>query len=958
MNPINITDSANIVFKAIKAYEGNANAEVAEVTNKVSEFVTNNRSSISNEEQTKISTLLGRIKAGSDKAGTCKELITLITSIVKTIQEKTTISPLERTKSNESAKESTAEEKLYKHYKNLIETDPHFFCNEFGFEQLSQKHRVELAKLYATKAYNDILSQIKSLAIKDEDDRLEIAKVIIGKSSFQFSDFCLKISDFNLSEQKRFELALHIASEFPGTISREIHIFNLSDEHRTIVAKTLVQNGFWNISQHIKKYNIPNETDRIAIAKISAAQHGYMTIEYLPQYDFKSPITKVEIFFIALRSNPDEARNIMLRLHEKDYPIPPCFEEFGKAVVNMKNSSIEIWWKIFCYSCKTLGLSVDTMKTYIPNMEKLLSHHDPYIRFLLTEVLLRYGVPPAASGGVHTLLLNLLVSPLIKEAGLSSKEQELIWGILCGSEYRESSKMEKAIKGLYSLLTCSDLNTQEKGAILKHIFEKKHLVPTYDLLQMLDAIIISGNTQMLRKKASNEVDEKHSAANTTDHVMTSIDLPAIVNRIFTNMLGLESINDFSKKYVATIGKARDPLGLMVYAAKLRTLTHEHREFALQFLQKFAQTVLEGNDKYKTWRYHIDIHLETVFKGREELADKWKAGESMTVRELYQKMQHEPDVKGASANTSPIAQMPKEFDAIKYLKDRIPHLSPESFKLFEDCLYHPSNFETNQQALGEMLKKDAVQKMPKKYDPNNSQAKPIFLRKLEADLIKILNPSLSVNERIQHIEKSVMPKLINIYGPEKPIVHDMQALKKFLESEKMTEQMDHIDQSYKIEDTDAWEDMLQIGTEIMTSCQRISGDPFYNKCLLAYLGDGKDRAIVVKDKSGKIVARSIMRLLWDDTNKKPVVFQEMLYHNPGVPQKALNAIDLMFKQRAKQFKIPLVKGVCQKDNTNPYKANLQSLGSPAPFEYVDAGNLGITEGCFTIPAENILLIGNY
>lgn len=47
------------------------------------------------------------------------------------------------------------------------------------------------------------------------------------------------------------------------------------------------------------------------------------------------------------------------------------------------------------------------------------------------------------------------------------------------------------------------------------------------------------------------------------------------------------------------------------------------------------------------------------------------------------------------------------------------------------------------------------------------------------------------------------------------------------------------------DTDNPCDLILIGTEV-PSCQHIDKDPSYSKCLLAYLIDGKNRALVVKD----------------------------------------------------------------------------------------------------------------
>lgn len=55
------------------------------------------------------------------------------------------------------------------------------------------------------------------------------------------------------------------------------------------------------------------------------------------------------------------------------------------------------------------------------------------------------------------------------------------------------------------------------------------------------------------------------------------------------------------------------------------------------------------------------------------------------------------------------------------------------------------------------------------------------------------------------------------------------------------------------------DMLLSGTDIDGSCQHVSGDPDYTKCLLSFMLDGKNQAVVIKDPSGSICARAIIRI---------------------------------------------------------------------------------------------------
>ncbi len=74
--------------------------------------------------------------------------------------------------------------------------------------------------------------------------------------------------------------------------------------------------------------------------------------------------------------------------------------------------------------------------------------------------------------------------------------------------------------------------------------------------------------------------------------------------------------------------------------------------------------------------------------------------------------------------------------------------------------------------------------------------------------------------------------------------------------------------YLILNTGDLQDLLLCGTEVSGSCQRVDRSPSLNKGLLGYLLDGKHRMIAVKDPdTGKIAARTIIRLLWDNTSKK-------------------------------------------------------------------------------------------
>ena len=154
--------------------------------------------------------------------------------------------------------------------------------------------------------------------------------------------------------------------------------------------------------------------------------------------------------------------------------------------------------------------------------------------------------------------------------------------------------------------------------------------------------------------------------------------------------------------------------------------------------------------------------------------------------------------------------------------------------------------------------------------------------------------------------------------------------------------------YTLVNTDRFDFMLLCGTQVQGSCQRIDGDPNLNKCLLAYLMDGKNRLIAIQDKEEKIVARSILRLLWDTKNNRPVLMQERVYSNVLDPN--LNAaLDKFAKAESERLGIALYRP----DETGT--ASLESFGSVAPWEYVDSANGVHANGKFTITKATEVLV---
>lgn len=149
--------------------------------------------------------------------------------------------------------------------------------------------------------------------------------------------------------------------------------------------------------------------------------------------------------------------------------------------------------------------------------------------------------------------------------------------------------------------------------------------------------------------------------------------------------------------------------------------------------------------------------------------------------------------------------------------------------------------------------------------------------------------------------------------------------------------------FPVEDTDHPEDLLLCGTEI-ASCQSVNDDAQYSKALMGYVIDGKYRMLVVRAHDGTIAARRMVRLLLDEAAGQPVLYVEKLYAHTGMQAEGLEdqALMQLARRKAEAMGCALVCAAPEsneEDETLPaYGGVLTSLGSPAPFEYVDADHI--------------------
>ena len=158
------------------------------------------------------------------------------------------------------------------------------------------------------------------------------------------------------------------------------------------------------------------------------------------------------------------------------------------------------------------------------------------------------------------------------------------------------------------------------------------------------------------------------------------------------------------------------------------------------------------------------------------------------------------------------------------------------------------------------------------------------------------------------------------------------------------------QEYRVINTDDWQDLFLSGTEVSGSCQSAILPKSENKCLLAYVLDGKNRMIAVKDPStGKIVARAFFRLLLQGDGAV-CLFVDKIYPM-GAKESMKQWIYAYAKTEAERIQLPVFIKREESSYQEAEKKTLStafSLESNCPYDYLDIGGEGVKEkGMFTL-----------
>jgi ankyrin repeat protein len=373
--------------------------------------------------------------------------------------------------------------------------------------------------------------------------------------------------------------------------------------------------------------------------------------------------------------------------------------------------------------------------------------------------------------------------------------------------------------------------------------------------------------------------------------------------LFEKNLDLKDVQDVETKYKNTFGKFRNPAGIFIYAASLTQ--HRERTRVKQLLSTYVKDVLEG--RFLEERYNIanSVHLKTISEidGGHELLETWKKGKEIPLEELCE------------ADSSTHSSKPNYLEIFKQKIVTDHHLGEDWWKKYpylSKVLKDNENLEDVISNLNEDLK-------TKKEEPSEENLQEVALIEAQKKILILCQPEVSLDE-------TLLKELIDFFVGDE-LRNDLQGLLTTPppKSKKTS--------AYTVCDTDDPQDIILMGQEIRGSCQRLGGDAHLNCGLLGPLLDGKYRIIAVKDTGGRLVARCLLKLLWDKELKKPVLFQERLYVN-GRCNGHAEALNKMCLLKAQEMNITLLnKESFSRGGTYPNAVS--SIGGRSCFEYVDA-----------------------
>lgn len=748
---------------------------------------------------------------------------------------------------------------------------------------------------------------------------------------------------------------------------------HLNDEHASrlepiviaLVKEAVLKPGGARVSEHMLRYNITNEVDRIEIAKIAAQQDGLELAKYLPRYNITDQRALEELAFLAIAQNPDASEYIP-NFNISDQKILFKLAMLSASLSGRKTSVFIAGYNIADEEDK-FKIALRAARQDGAGTSQFLSKYqikDPEKRF---KILLEC-IKSSPNEGIG-FACQLLRPPyrnfreILEDAYYTLKIQNENTNLDFPSEI---SQIKNDFKSKHTEV---DLD-----GMLNKIQEEDPLPPR-DLFRWLLCISCAYDLRNIVQENWPEVNldkifRKMESKDLFVQRNLFIWLTWTVAQLTVHKVKGERLKELVEKGVLQeIAEYRDPmkryqLGMLLLEVATQDKAWEfyqkkqwvaHAKIPALFLASLAKDgisedilnkCIEDISSNRQFRIAANSRilintLQMIALDENDLTNKDKEHliqlitPSNSSQWDLKKMQALQGIAGANVERLQMDHMNAFHNDLEILymeafKDKIPVSDIENFS--EKYASHFSKFLRQPEAI--LIYASRLNTLPAGDRKKGLDLLATYVRDVLEDQFYIQRYQMTPGSHLEKIFKGRDNLLTEWQKGGKESLADL------LPAEEKS-----LCANYNIEDTDNPYDLLLCGLEVAGSCMAVDGNARENRCLLAYLVDGKNRMIAIKNKeTGKIEARGIFKMLWDDTKKAPVLFLETIY--PKHTNSAfVQGIKNMALKRAGDLGVEVLNKVIEQSDS--YEGTVSSLGSRAPYEYVDSISLPLTNGKYTI-----------
>ena len=890
-----------------------------------------------------------------------------------------------------------------------------------NFAIADEAARIEIAELCVQQDGPWTAHHIRNFAIQDETARVEIAKICAksygGVTAYRIQNFAIE------DEEALLEIARLCAKQEGESTAEYIQNFAIANERARIeIAKLCAQQNGRSTAEHIQNFAITDEAARIEIAKVCAQQNGQATAENINNFQIGNPHFLYQLFLQCLQADPKSLFQM-----NKISSLPKEFIKISPLIQILKSEAFDEPQrkKIFEEIRGIIGkisISNENRKTIL-EMSDRIEALPPHVQiaaalWLISSLLLMREMKAEE---IEWLLvsgiwseLGLLKEPDLRISLLSGlhtlsidAEKRKLWeSFLCGIRGTEGQRglMLLAIPfSNFQLLGIREGNLlavanhlsalqRKNESTFRNVYQVKTLLHTMHSLNSINELTREQKQRGFDKIFCEQSGAPNAHINDERLILKNIiaakgllqlkdtqwpnateNLSVLFLSSLEKLIPLERFKgEVSAKYEEIFGASRNPGGLLIYAAGLKTLRDST---LLSCLGQYVVSVMEGAFKNTRYQTTQNPHLAKVLEGHPGLLSLWTEEIKLDLHTMIFEDKKEDSFDSEQwLHTKLLVDKHLGSEELSYLTEYIKTPSAEARKeIFSVLIKKIKEFvkeEENKKLRDELKKaKNKVKEIEtnlKKCSGNEEVALQLgqekrkiveSLSSLKAKLNTFsssrANDPVLINLNFQKAclrlaqegkisdKKSLFTHLENINQSltlckTSEFATDVKGLLATLKNETDTHR------SLQVIFTDDPIDLLLCGTDVSGSCQRLNGNPNFNKGLLGYLMDGKNRLLAIKE-GDKIVARCILRLLWD--GNQPVVYRDRFYPDQ-IPISHKHALNTLAKQVSQKLCVPITCG----EGSVPYNNSLQALGGPAPYEYCDGAGGVQKNGRYTIQAK--------